>query len=250
MWVGCLSCCAISSCIRELVQQNPSSLIDPLCSHPGKTTTTVCSSIVFQGLATAPLFIWRHLWQLICLTTNQDSGLNTQRQSDDDGEAYVLVVLKSRMIMAEVLDLIDKRRHWVAFGFILRQKMTAASRWNLPACKRPPLFLQIENTGVCTMQPLGRHSLSLHTWAAACTCAPRARPSLPGVGGRWAAASVGRWLSVCLINDPSETCPATLELMYLPRSTRTKLCSERKWCQQPLAFTHKKIKIYCHHRRD
>lgn len=155
VWVGCLSCCAVSSCIRELVQQNPSSLTDPLCSHPGKTTTTVCSSVIFQGLATAPLFIWRHLWQLICLTTNQDSGMNTQRQSDDDGEAYVLVVVKSRMIMAEVLDLIDKRRHWAAFGFILRQKMTAISRWNLPACKRPPLFLQIGNTGVCTVQPLG-----------------------------------------------------------------------------------------------
>lgn len=60
---------------------------------------------------------------------NNKPGLRAeQRQSDDDGEAYVLVVLKSQMIMAEVLDLIDKRRHWVAFGFILRQKMTAASR--------------------------------------------------------------------------------------------------------------------------
>lgn len=66
----------------------------------------------------------------------------------------------------------------------------------------------------------------------------------------WPQPAVGRWLSACLINDPSETCPATLELMYLPQSTWTKLCSERKWCQQPLAFTHKKIKIYCHHRRD
>lgn len=119
-------------------------------------------------------------------------------------------------------------------------------------CMQTPSFVFANWKHGCmhSAAPGHRHSLSLHTQAAACTRAPRARPSLPGVGGRWAAASVGRWLSVCLINDPSETCPATLELMYLPRSTRTKLCSERKWCQQPLAFTHKKIKIYCHHRRD
>lgn len=84
--------------------------------------TTVCSSnVIFQGLATTPLFILRHLGQLICLTANQDSGTNLERQSDDDGEAYFLVVVKSWMIMADVLDLkhIDKRHHRVAFGFIL-----------------------------------------------------------------------------------------------------------------------------------
>lgn len=75
---------------------------------------------------------------------------------------------------------------------------------------------------------------------------PPGRPRAPG----WPQPAAGRWLSGRLINDPRETCPATLELMYLPQSTRTQLCSARKWCQQPVAFTHKKIKIYCHHRRD
>lgn len=152
--------------------------------------------------------------------------------------------------MAEVLDLIDKRRHWVAFGFILRQKMTAASRWNLPACKRPPfVFANWKHGCVHNAAPGPAQSELAHVSGSVHVCTEG--PAQPvWRGSRWAAASVGRWLSVCLINDPSETCPATLELMcLLPRSTRTKLCSERKWCQQPLV-THKKIKIYCHHRRD
>ena len=68
----------------------------------------------------APIYL-KILWQLICLTANQDSGTNLWTQSDDDGEAYVLVVVKSWMIMTDVLDFkhIDKRHHWVAFGFIL-----------------------------------------------------------------------------------------------------------------------------------
>lgn len=109
---------------------------------------------------------------------------------------------------------------------------------NAPLC----MFTWIANAPVCT---------SSRTWPRPRVWARtegRAPACSPWGGGQQSA--VWRWLSARLINDPSETCPATLELMYLPQSTRTKLCSERKWCQQPLAFTHKKIKIYCHHRQD
>lgn len=165
--------------------------------------------------------------------------MNSYRQSDFIGIVFVLALIKSLVIQlllprfqhhcprCQLSNVKVGIRKWLVY------KHETHARANAPRF----IFASIANAQVCTCVATLLPVQYLNTPRGACAQG-------------WPQPAVGRWLSACLINDPSETCPATLELMYLPQSTWTKLCSERKWCQQPLAFTHKKIKIYCHHRRD